>query len=459
MQSTTTIAAVSTPPGPGGISIVRLSGPLAIPITKKVFQPKKGIDTRADNRLRLGFALDEKGESIDQVMCVLMKAPHTYTTEDLAEFHCHGGPVVVRKVLETLIKQGAILADPGEFTKRAFLGGRIDLSQAEAVAELIGARGEREADFALRQLTGGLAREVEKLRDPLIELLALVEAAIDFPDDEEEILSKSYPEDIRQKVLDGIEGLIESYHRGKVFREGVHSAIVGIPNVGKSSLLNALLREERAIVADLPGTTRDVIEASTVINGIPMILIDTAGLETPPADAVEAEGQKRAAERLKSADLVLLVLDQSRLVEPHEARLIQGVPREKTIAVLNKSDLEPSEEKVKSKIPEKMEYVLLSAKFGQGLEELRRVILEKVAGGEVGNASIGEIAPNMRHKESLEKAAKATQRCIEAMNAGLAPELLALEVRSAIDHLGEITGKTVTDDLLDRIFSTFCLGK
>jgi len=457
-----TIAAMATPLGSGAIAIVRLSGPRAEEIARGLFRPAKTEYPLTSHMLHLGHLVDPRtGRLVDQVLCTFMKAPATYTREDVVEIHSHGGPVAVRRILELVLQNGAELAAPGEFTRRAFLAGRIDLTQAEAVAELVEARGAAEAQLAAVQLAGGLRDQVEALRQPLLEILARLEVAIDFPDEETEIIAPEPAADrLDREVLIPLDRLLAAYDSGRVFREGLKAAIVGRPNVGKSSLLNALLKTDRAIVTPVPGTTRDLIEADAVLSGLPLTLIDTAGLETPPLDEVEAEGQRRAAARLAAADLVLLVLDRSRPLTDEDRRIFMAAPPGRTLLVLNKSDLPPA-----FSLDRAADFlggrpaVEISALTGRGLDRLQEEIFQMACGGRTSPEEVPDLVPNLRHKKALEAARPALIRAGEGLRNGLAPELVALEINQALDALGGLIGLTTPDDVLEEIFSRFCLGK
>jgi len=380
----------------------------------------------------------------------------------MIEIHAHGGPVALRRVLEVVLAAGAELAAPGEFTRRAFMAGRIDLSQAEAVAELIEARSRAEAELAAVQLAGGLKDRVEAMRKTLIDILAHIEVAIDFPEDEAEILDgPCFARRVEDEVLEPVKKLLDDYESGRVYREGLAVAIVGRPNVGKSSLLNAILKREKAIVAPLPGTTRDEIEAEALICGLNMTLIDTAGLASVAADVVEAEGQRRAAVRLESSDLALVVMDGSMAAADEDRRILEAAPKGRAVLVRNKVDLGPGFE-----IPGDMILtaggapVDVSALTGQGLDDLRRCIFDAVTGGAHRSMSaVPELVPNVRHRRALEAARPDLARVVDGFRKGLAPELLALEIQAALERLGTITGRTTPEDVLDTIFSSFCLGK
>ncbi|MEW5724654.1 MAG: tRNA uridine-5-carboxymethylaminomethyl(34) synthesis GTPase MnmE [Thermodesulfobacteriota bacterium] len=462
MDENVTIAAISTPVGPGGISIIRISGAKAGEAARTLFKPRNTGFPLKSHRLYLGHVVDPgSGRLVDQVLCCHMYAPATYTREDVVEFHCHGGPVVAARVLELVLRTGVELARPGEFTRRAFMAGRIDLSEAEAVAELIAARSEAEARLAAAQLAGGMKERTERLRRPLVETLAQLEAALDFPDEEIEILDGPILAGrLEGEVLAGLDQLLEAYDDGRVFREGVKAAIVGRPNVGKSSLLNALVKAERAIVHPRPGTTRDLIRVEASIEGIPLTIIDTAGLETPAADEVEAEGQRRAAAELAGADLALLVLDVNRPLSGEDSRIGRACLPARTVAVLNKSDLEPRYSAEEAKAFLGLDTAVeVSALTGKGLVELGRTIFTFLTGRPPDRTAGPELAPNLRHKIALARARPFVERAADGLRAGLAPELVALEINEALGALGEITGRTTPEEVLDEIFRRFCLGK
>ena len=462
MSQSSTIAAISTALGPGGIAIIRISGPLSHAIGLKLFQPDQARLPLASHKLHLGRLVDPAdGGLVDQVLAVFMTAPATYTREDLVEFQCHGGAVTAARVLELVLSAGAELAAPGEFTRRAFLAGRIDLSQAEAVAELVAARSGTEARLAAEQLAGGLRDRAEALRAPLVQVLAHLEVALDFPDEDAEIIQGlEAGRLLEEESLAVLDRLLGDYTRGRVFREGIKAAIVGRPNVGKSSLLNALIREERSIVTEIPGTTRDIIEADAVFQGIPVTLVDTAGLETPAADPVEAEGQRRAAARLQEADLVLHVIDRSRPLEEEDRRIFQSAPSGRLLLVINKADLAPvfSVKQARNFLGSAVAREV-SARQGTGLEELGEAIYKLVSGGLDGAGETPRLVPNLRHRLALEAARPPLVRAIDGLKQGLAPELVALEITTTLEHLGLITGRTTPEDVLDEIFSSFCLGK
>ncbi|WP_456419255.1 tRNA uridine-5-carboxymethylaminomethyl(34) synthesis GTPase MnmE [Thermovibrio sp.] len=456
-----TIAAIGTPVGKGAIGIVRISGKEALRILRELFRTKKGQKREEfeERRLYYGLVVDEFGEPIDEVLVVYMKAPKSFTGEDVVEIHSHGGIVVVRKILREVLKRGARLAEPGEFTMRAFINGKIDLVQAEAINQLIEAKSEVEAKVALRQLEGSLSKRIEEIRDKLLETKAYIEAAVDFPDEEVELLEKGKVKERLIEVKEEIERLLRSYREGRLIREGIKVAIVGRPNVGKSSLLNALLKEERAIVTEIPGTTRDVIEESITVKGIPVRLIDTAGIRET-AEKVEKIGIERSIEKLKEADVILFVIDGSAGFTEEDRKigeLLSG--KDNVIVVINKKD---AGLKVRCRdLREWSRCVEISAKSGEGIEELadeivRLVLLEPeaVLGGEE------DVITSERHRELLEEAKRAVERAIKSLDEGFeSPEFLSMDIDEALEKLGMIVGKVTTEDMYDIIFSRFCIGK
>lgn len=456
-----TIAAISTPIGEGGIGIVRLSGRDSFKIAEKIFRPAK--TKTPDHRLQThtihyGHIINTDGDLIDEVLVSFMKAPATYTREDIVEINCHGGIVPLRNVLELCLKEGARLAEPGEFTKRAFLNGRIDLTQAEAVIDIIRARTDRSLKTAMDQLRGGLSSKLNLIREGLINLIALIEAHIDFPEEEIDIPSKERIEDIVKGLLDEIEDLLKSSEAGKILREGISTAIIGRPNVGKSSLLNALLMEDRAIVTDVPGTTRDIIEEVVSIDGIPLKIVDTAGIREVK-DLVEEEGVKRSLRALDSADLVLLVIDSSQDLKEEDRTLLEKVDTRLGIIVLNKIDLPMRiEEDYLRKIIGKKPLVKISATRMKGIEELRKALSTLIFNGKTVPQE-GAIVTKLRHKKALLDAKEDLKNFWDSLLRGESSEFLALDLREALDHIGEIVGTVTAEDILNRIFSEFCIGK
>lgn len=454
-----TIAAISTPIGEGGIGIVRLSGRDAIEIAGRLFISPKGkrLSQVRSHTIHYGFIRDPlTGERIDEVLLSVMKAPYTYTREDIVEINCHGGFVPLKRILELLIREGARLAEPGEFTKRAFLNGRIDLAQAEAVADLIRAKTETSQRLALEQLRGGLSEKIVMHRDRLIDLCAHIEAYIDFPEEDIEPAETEGLDSALSSIIDELSALSLTYEEGRFFREGVRVAIVGKPNVGKSSLLNALLKKDRAIVTELPGTTRDVIEELLNIKGLLVRIMDTAGIRESH-DMAEIEGVKRSLQAIDEADLVIILIDGSREISNEDLYILEEVRKrgKRFILGINKSDLKmfPFSFNMLSELT-----LPMSAKTGQGLEELKDAIVDlTVRKGIEGSG--GVMITNLRHKVAIDNAISALRRASMDLKDSQPYEIVALSLREALDHLGEIVGAVTTEDILNRIFSEFCIGK
>ncbi|PLS79025.1 MAG: tRNA uridine-5-carboxymethylaminomethyl(34) synthesis GTPase MnmE [Chloroflexi bacterium] len=455
MLYTDTIAAVATPVGEGGVGIVRLSGGDALTIARRIFRPRRGGEQYQPQLLRYGKIVDEQGQSIDEALAVYFKAPHSYTREDVVEVHCHGGALPLRRTLELALHAGARLAEPGEFTLRAFLNGRIDLAQAEATLDLIQARTQTGLQLALDQLGGGLSRQVQAARDELIGALAYLTALVDFPEDdvpEQEVLRPL------RTALAQTERLYRGAEQGMLYRYGARAVLVGRPNAGKSSLLNALLQVERAIVTPVAGTTRDTLEETANLHGVPVVLIDTAGI-TETDDPVERIGVERSRRALATADIVLLVVDQSAPLTAEDlaiAALTHGRP---TVLVGNKAD-QPSQldpQPLLAAHPTLQAHVVTSAATGTGLAELG----ETVAHTLLGHSDLtGEtLVTNPRHREALYRSVEHLRSAVAALEDGIPIDLVAVDVTAAVQALGEVTGETVGEDLLATIFSRFCIGK
>jgi tRNA modification GTPase len=451
-----TIAAISTPLGEGGIGIVRISGGAAEEIAGRVFSGKQSGGMQS-HRFYYGEISDpENGDVLDEVMIVLMRAPRSYTREDVVEIQCHGGYLLVRKVLELVIRNGARLAEPGEFTRRAFLNGRIDLLQAEAVIEVI--RGKTEAALALaqHQREGLLSKKIALAKEGVIKSLAFIEAYIDFPEDD--IVHPDCRE-IENSVLESlarIEELLDGFNEGRVIREGVSVLIAGKPNVGKSSLLNTLLREKRAIVTSVPGTTRDIIEEVVNIRGLPVTLLDTAGIRETE-DEIEQEGMRLTLEKIPLADLILFVVDASRPFDNEDNLIKHALSGRTFILVRNKSDL-PSVAKLPPEL-QSATTVGISARSGEGIDDLRDAIFSLFIRGGVLDGREFTALSKVRHRDSLERARRHLRSFLHTFPEKPALECVALDLRDALGALGEVTGETTPDDILDQIFSTFCIGK
>ncbi|MCZ6678693.1 MAG: tRNA uridine-5-carboxymethylaminomethyl(34) synthesis GTPase MnmE [Candidatus Poribacteria bacterium] len=456
-----TIAAIATPRGEGGIGIVRASGPLAISIACQIFRSPRRISPQKlpTHTLNYGHIVDpSSGAVIDEIMLGIMRAPKSYTAEDVVEFNCHGGIVPLRHVLELTLQAGARLAEPGEFTKRAFLNGRLDLAQAEAVADLIRSKTDLSRQVAMEGLAGKLSQAVNTLSDRLADLLAEVEASIDFPEEDLDFMGFTPMRHTAQDILDDLDGLIATASDGKLLREGINIAILGRPNVGKSSLLNTLLQEERAIVTEIPGTTRDTIEEHLNLRGIPLKLIDTAGIRRP-SNLVEQQGVERSKAYLDRADLILMMFDASQPFTAEDRELLGAAKARKSILILNKIDLPAvtSPEDLCISAPLKP-IVQISLLHGKGVEALKSAILQEVLEGEV---VLGDspIVTNVRHHDALRRARLALVHAMESLVQEMPAEFVAVDLRSSLDCLGEIVGKTTTEDILGRIFSQFCIGK
>jgi tRNA modification GTPase len=451
-----TIVAPATPPGEGGIAIVRLSGASAGACLEAVFKGRVVVGAMTSHRLYHGRLCRPDGRLVDDVLAVIMRNPHSYTGEDVVELHCHGGSQVLRNVLDLMVDTGARLARPGEFTQRAFLNGKLDLAQAEAVIDVIKSRSERACQVALGQLEGRLSQKIHRFADQLTESLAYLEAHIDFPDDEVGILDPDGLLVPVTRVKQEIDELLASFDAGRILRDGVNILILGRPNVGKSSLLNAMLGESRAIVTDLPGTTRDTLEERLVLGGIPVRLIDTAGIRETD-DPIEVEGVRRAQEKIAAADLVLLVVDGVVGFLPEDAHAFSGCDVKKTLLVVNKCDLGVLGGAV---YPVENDKVLtVSSKRGDGLSQLQNAISTQLLGATSGERSEDVVLTERRHREALVGARGALLRLEGLLGGGLPLECLAVELREALSALGLITGETTPDEILEQIFGRFCVGK
>ena len=454
-----TIAAISSPPGEGAISIVRMSGEEAVAIAQKVFSGKDLTQAKS-HTINYGHIVDPKThEEIDEVMVSLMLAPKTFTREDVVEINCHGGIVATNRILQLLLVNGARLAEPGEFTKRAFLHGRIDLTQAESVMDLIRAKTDRSMKIALNQLDGNLSHLIDSLRKDILDVLAQVEVNIDYPeyDDVEEMTTKLLKEkaiEIKQRI----EQLLKTASQGKIMREGLATALVGRPNVGKSSLLNHLLHEDKAIVTDVAGTTRDVIEEYVNVSGVPLKLIDTAGIRETD-DKVEKIGVERSKKAIEQSDLVLLVLNAAESLTKEDLELIRLTNDKKRIIILNKTDLEERlDRKELAKISGNAPVYATSILKNEGLEALEEAISKLFFNG-IENSQSTVMVTNARHIALLKKAQNSLDSVLEGISSGMPVDLVQIDMTEAWNLLGEITGESYEDELLDQLFSQFCLGK
>ena len=459
---TDTIAAISTPLGEGGIGIVRISGEDAIAIATKIFVPARGGKWWDDPGYRLfyGYVVEPGSkEVIDEVLMGVMIAPYSYTREDVVEFNCHGGIIPLRRTLETVLRQGARLAEPGEFSRRAFLNGRLDLVQAEAIIDIVRAKTDTGLKLAISQLKGDFSGEIGEMQKKLAGLLAALEAGIDFPEDALELVARGETRSTVEQLLGKVNTLIKAANKGKIYREGIWVVIAGRTNVGKSSLLNALLKEKRAIVTEIPGTTRDVIEEVINIKGIPVKLADTAGLRRTE-DPVEILGVQKSKELVEVADLVLLLLDAVEGVKKEDREILQDLEGKRKILLVNKVDLADGKKTVRQakSVAGESTVLTISALTGEGLEQLEEVIEKMMFGGIVQSAG-SFLVSNVRHRDTLRRAGDHLKEALEGIDANVSEDLLAIHIRSAWEILGEITGSTATEEIIDRIFADFCVGK
>jgi len=454
-----TIAAIATPFGMGGIGIIKISGPKSFEIAKKIFRRKAQSSALKPYHLHYGEVIDtQDGSVIDEALLSFMQKPTSYTREDVVEINCHSGFLVLQKILEIVLKEGGRLAEPGEFTKRAFINGRIDLSQAEAVADIVNSQTNASLRVATQQLKGVLSKEIIKLKEDLINVLTYIEASIDFPEEDINIIP---PHQLLNKIkvlMDNIRRLIDSYEEGRFYREGISAIIIGKPNVGKSSLLNALLKEKRAIVTSIPGTTRDIIEEAISVEGFPLKIIDTAGIGDAK-DIIEEEGIRLAKEKLTSADLAILVIDISQEIDQGNSQMVAELMGKKVIIALNKIDLVPESFISRAKDTLKnYPIVPISALYSQGIEELKEAVFSAIIQHKLDSPP-SVVITNIRHKIALEKALENLANAGESLIKEMSPEFTALDIQLSLKCLGEIVGETTSEDILDRIFSEFCIGK
>ena len=462
LQDGDTIAAIGTPYGESGIGIVRISGPNAKGIIQRVFKPRRGGITLRSHQIRYGEIRDpERDVTIDDVLVTYMVAPRTYTREDVAEINCHGGVLVLQSVLELVLREGARQALPGEFTMRAFCNGRIDLTQAEAVLDIIQAKTAEGLLLAREQLRGKLSQEVLKLRDSVLETLVAIEAHIDFSDEDIDPPSREKVAGELRANLAKVSGLIKAYSEGEIYRYGVKIAIVGKANVGKSSLFNQLLDRKRAIVTPIAGTTTDVIEETINLSGVPVRLMDMAGVGEP-RDEIEQEGLRVAGEAVRDAQVILLVLDGSCPLDPGDERVLQKTKESgaKTVVVLNKIDLPAvlGEAEITSAIGT-AGIVSVSALTGKGIGELRQRMVDTIAANRAESTGATGIPVNVRQKNVLERSRYAIQESLNAVDKQVPWDLTALEIRRTLDLLGDVVGETTPQDVLEKIFAQFCIGK
>ncbi|MCM8815343.1 MAG: tRNA uridine-5-carboxymethylaminomethyl(34) synthesis GTPase MnmE [Candidatus Omnitrophica bacterium] len=454
-----TICALSTPYGVSGIGIIRISGPDTLSVINKIFKPgrkRKLEKIWKTHTVRYGYIVEEKGKVIDEVLVTIMKSPLSYTREDMAEIGCHGGLAAIKAVLSLCIRNGVRLAQPGEFTKRAFLNGRIDLTQAESIVEIINSKTEKSLEVSVKQLTGSLSRKIAVLRNQLINIMALVNYEIDFSEDFENISVSNIAEKI-DTVINEIKGILGEGQSGRVLTEGVKIAIVGKPNVGKSSLLNLLVEEDRAIVSDIPGTTRDFVEGTICINGIPFTIVDTAGIRNH-AVGIEKIGVERAVKWMEKAEMIIVVLDSSSELDFLDCQILSRAKSKPHIIVLNKWDLNDKNEKYFDEIFMGETIVKMSCLTGEGLKQLHAAIIEKLNNGvcEINNP---EFFLSIRQQSCLEKTLNILEEIQTLVKKKTSCDITAEMIRFSIVHLDEISGRNISEETLEEIFSRFCVGK
>lgn len=454
-----TIAAIATAPGEGGIGIIRISGPKSLEVAEEIFFSMSGKKISEYPARTLIFGNIKDGDKkIDEVLVAYMKGPNSYTAEDVIEINCHGGFISVKRILELVLSKDVRLAEAGEFTKRAFLNGRIDLSQAEAVIDVINAKTDKAHEVAENQLDGSLSNRIREFREKVTELLAQVEVAIDYPEEDIEFIAYTTLEEKTRELNKDIKKLYKTSESGKIFREGLKTVIVGKPNVGKSSLLNSILGENRAIVTDIPGTTRDVIEEFVNIKGIPLKIVDTAGIRETD-DVVEKIGVEKSMASFDTADLIIMVVDSSSELSEEDREILEKVQGKETILLLNKTDLPQviDEEEVKKYVNEE-NIIKISALHNEGIENVHDRIEAMVYKGDIKSSS-NVIITNSRHKDALYRAMKSAEDAMRAIEDRMPLDFVEVDLKNIWDYLGYINGDTVSEDLLDNIFHNFCIGK
>jgi len=454
-----TIASISTAPGIGGIGIIRMSGEETFKIIEKIFEPKthQNIEEIKGYTIKYGNIV-ENGEVVDEVLVSYFKAPKSYTTENMCEINSHGGNIIVRKILELCLKNGAELAEPGEFTKRAFLNGRIDLAQAESVIDVINAKSDKEAKSGIKQLEGFLSKEIKVIKQEILDVLVNVEVTIDYPEYDTPEVQENEMRTMIESVRRKLESLEKSFDNGKILKEGIKTAIIGKPNAGKSSLLNAILKEERAIVTDIAGTTRDTIEEFVTVNGIPLKLVDTAGIREA-SDAVEKIGVEKSIKQAEEADLIIAIFDSSKELTEEDLEILKLIENRKSIILLNKNDLNAVISEKDERLKNVSKNILkISALNKTGIEELYEKISEMFNLNEI-NFDNDILITNIRHKNIISKALENVKKANEALNLSMPIDIITIYIKDILEDLGEITGEVVTEDVINEIFSKFCLGK
>ena len=448
-----TIAAISTPPGVGGIGIIRISGDNALNVAKRIFKAKNKSEIKPFT-IRFGYVVDENQNALDQVLVSYFKSPKSYTGEDVIEINCHGGNVSTREILELVLKNGARLAEPGEFTKRAFLNGKLDLTQAEAVIELINSKSDKESKASYKQLEGLLGAKIKEIKQGIIDLLVDIEANIDYPEYDIEEVRRERIYNVLSANVAKLETLEKSFESGKILRDGVSTVIIGKPNVGKSSLLNRLVKEDRAIVTEIAGTTRDTIEEYITIRGIPLKLVDTAGIHETD-DIVESIGVNKSKKAIDESELVLLMLDATRELSKEDEELLEATKNKNRIILINKID---ADKKINKDMFKNDKIIEMSTKTLTGIEELEETIEEMFNISEL-NIENEIVITNVRHKNLIHKAAEEIKNAIVSIKNGLQIDMLSIDLQEALQNLGEITGESISEEVVKGIFAKFCVGK
>ena len=454
-----TIASISTAPGIGGIGIIRMSGEKTFEILGKIFQAKtpQKIENIKGYTMKYGHIIDNN-ETIDEVLVSYFKAPKSYTAENMCEINSHGGNVIVKKILELCLKNGAELAEPGEFTKRAFLNGRIDLAQAESVIDVINAKSDKEAKSGIKQLEGFLSKEIKNIKQEILDVLVNIEVTIDYPEYDTPDVQENEMRNMLESVGKKLEKLEKSFDNGKIIKDGIKTAIIGKPNAGKSSLLNAILKEDRAIVTDIAGTTRDTIEEFVTINGIPLKLVDTAGIRSA-SDEVEKIGIEKSIKQAEESDLIIAIFDSSKELTKEDIEILNLIKNKKSIILLNKADLKSvlteNDERIKSV---SKNIIKISALNKTGIDLLYKKISEMFNLNEI-NLDNDLLITNVRHKNIITKAVENVKKAVEALNMNMPIDIITIYIKDILEDLGEITGEIVTEDIINEIFSKFCLGK